>query len=62
MISGQWPDKEAYLIMAGSNVKSGEIVTWLKEDFHLGQGCAMAFCALLKCIKKKVINLNSKPW
>ena len=29
-------------------IKAGEIVTWLKEDFDLGHGHAMAIYALLK--------------
>lgn len=29
-------------------VKAGEIVAWLKEDFDLGHGHAMAIYALLK--------------
>ncbi len=29
-------------------VKAGQIVTWLKEDFELGHGHAMAIFALLK--------------
>ncbi len=29
-------------------VKAGEIVAWLKEDFGLGHGHAMAIVALLK--------------
>ena len=29
-------------------VKAGEIITWLKEDFELGHGHAMAIYALLK--------------
>lgn len=33
------------------DVKAGDIVTWLKEDFDLGQGHAMAIYALLKGIK-----------
>ncbi|OXB03426.1 hypothetical protein B0A75_00345 [Flavobacterium oncorhynchi] len=37
-------------------VKAGEIVNWLKEDFDLGQGHSMAIYALLKGIK----NENSK--
>ena len=32
-------------------VKAGEITTWLKEDFDLGHGHAMAIYALLKGIK-----------
>ncbi len=29
-------------------VRAGQIVTWLKEDFELGHGHAMAIFALLK--------------
>ena len=31
-----------------AGVKAGEIVSWLKEDFGLGHGHAMAIVALLK--------------
>ncbi|MCX7175538.1 MAG: DUF4287 domain-containing protein [Proteobacteria bacterium] len=31
-----------------AGVKAGEIVAWLKEDFELGHGHAMAIFALLK--------------
>jgi hypothetical protein len=31
-----------------ADVKSGEVVTWLKADFDLGHGHAMAIYALLK--------------
>ena len=31
-----------------AGVKAGEIVAWLKEDFELGHGHAMAIVALLK--------------
>ena len=31
-----------------AGVKAGEIVAWLKEDFDLGHGHAMAIVALLK--------------
>jgi hypothetical protein len=34
-------------------VKAGEIVAWLKKDFELGHGHAMAIYALLKGIKKE---------
>ena len=34
------------------NVKASEIVKWLKEDFDLGHGHAMAIYALFKGIKK----------
>ena len=33
-------------------VKAGEIVDWLKKDFNLGHGHAMAIYALFKGIKK----------
>ena len=33
-------------------VKAGEIVQWLKDDFDLGHGHAMAIVALLKGPKK----------
>ena len=33
-------------------VKAGEIVQWLKDDFELGHGHAMAIYALFKGIKK----------
>jgi hypothetical protein len=32
--------------------KAGDIVKWLKEDFDLGHGHAMAIYALLKGMKK----------
>jgi hypothetical protein len=36
-----------------SNVKAGDIVKWLKDDFDLGHGHAMAIFALLKGAKKE---------
>ena len=39
-----------------AEVKANEIVSWLKEDFQLGHGHAMAIYALLKGIKDE----NSK--
>ena len=36
-----------------SATKAGDIVKWLKEDFELGHGHAMAIYALLKGIKKE---------
>jgi len=35
------------------NVKAGDIVQWLKADFGLGHGHAMAIYALLKGIKSE---------
>ena len=34
-------------------VKAGEIVKWLKEEFQLGHGHSMAIYALLKGMKKE---------
>jgi hypothetical protein len=34
------------------SVKAGQIVDWLKKDFNLGHGHAMAIYALFKGIKK----------
>lgn len=34
-------------------VKAGDIVKWLKEEFKLGHGHAMAVYALLKGMKKE---------
>jgi hypothetical protein len=33
-------------------VKAGEIIAWLKEDFDLGHGHAMAIYAVFKGVKK----------
>ncbi len=35
-----------------STVKAAEILAWLKKDYELGHGHAMAIYALLKGIKK----------
>jgi hypothetical protein len=37
-------------------VKAGEIVKWLKDDFGLGRGHAMAIYAALKPAKAKLIR------
>ena len=34
-------------------IKAGEIVQWLKDDFELGHGHAMAIVALLKGAKRE---------
>lgn len=34
------------------DIKAGEIVAWLKQDFELGHGHAMAIVALLKGSQK----------
>ena len=36
-----------------TNVKAGDIVQWLKDDYALGHGHAMAIYALLKGIKNE---------
>ncbi len=36
-----------------TGVKAGEITDWLKKDFDLGHGHAMAIYALLKGVKKE---------
>lgn len=36
-----------------ANIKAGDIVAWLKEDFDLGHGHAMAIFALFKGVKKE---------
>jgi hypothetical protein len=35
------------------SVKAGDIVQWLKNDFQLGHGHAMAIYALFKGVKKE---------
>lgn len=35
------------------DIKAGQIVTWLKADFALGHGHAMAIYALLKGLKSE---------
>ncbi len=37
-----------------ASVKAGEIVKWLKEDFELGHGHAMAIYAVFKKIKQTI--------
>ncbi len=36
-----------------AEVKGGEVLAWLKQDFDLGHGHAMAIVALLKGTKKE---------
>jgi hypothetical protein len=42
--------KKGYLSKDGlrAGIKVGEVVAWLKQDFQLGHGHAMAIVALLK--------------
>jgi hypothetical protein len=35
-------------------VKAGEIINWLKEDFELGHGHAMAIYAVFKKVKQTI--------
>ena len=59
--TGKTPDdfirlarKKAFSDSAGlrNGVKAGDIVSWLKADFELGHGHAMAIVALLKGTKR----------
>ncbi|SIO12358.1 protein of unknown function [Singulisphaera sp. GP187] len=36
-----------------ADIKAGQVVTWLKEDFELGHGHAMAIVAVLKGTKQE---------
>ena len=36
-----------------ASVKAGDIIKWLKDDFDLGHGHAMAIYALFKGVKKE---------
>jgi hypothetical protein len=42
-----------------AGIKVGEVVAWLKEDFQLGHGHAMAIVALLK--GKQVLQPKKAP-
>jgi Domain of unknown function (DUF4287) len=44
-------------------IKAGEIVKWLKEEFGLGHGHAMAIYALLKGVKREISDelVNRRP-
>jgi len=44
--------KKGFLKNGELTVKAGDIVAWLKKDFELGHGHAMAIYALLKGIRK----------
>jgi hypothetical protein len=41
-----------------AGVKAGDIIAWLKKDFDLGHGHAMAIVALLKGARKKIDPLG----
>ena len=48
-------EKKGFIVKGklADGVKAGEIVTWLKTDFELGHGHAMALFALFKGVKKE---------
>lgn len=60
--TGKTPDEFIALAKAkgyGADTKAGEIVAWLKEDFGLGQGHAMALVKVIKSgpqISDKYVN------
>jgi hypothetical protein len=47
-------EKKGFLLKGKlkEEVKAGQIIAWLKEDFSLGHGHAMSIYALLKGVKK----------
>jgi hypothetical protein len=55
--TGKTPDDFISLARARGllepGVKAGQIVAWLKEDFALGHGHAMAIVAVLKKVKER---------
>jgi hypothetical protein len=54
--------KKGYLSRGGLRagiIKVGEVVAWLKQDFQLGHGHAMAIVALLK--GKQVLGPKTAP-
>jgi hypothetical protein len=53
--------KKGYLSTEGlrAGIKVGEVVAWLKQDFQLGHGHAMAIVALLK--GKQVLAPKKAP-
>lgn len=44
-------EEKGFTVNKELKVKAGDITKWLKEDFDLGHGHAMAIYALLKGIK-----------
>src|SRR5438552_4086274 len=43
-----------------SDVKAGEIIAWLKEDFDLGRGHAMAIVDVLKGVNTPVVAPDAR--
>ena len=41
-----------------SSIKAGEIIAWLKKDFDLGHGHAMAIYAVFKGVKQAKLSGN----
>lgn len=49
----QQAEEKGYTVNGVLTAKAGEITKWLKDDFELGHGHAMAIYALLKGIKNE---------
>ena len=41
-------EKKGFTVKGKLTAKAGEVIQWLKDDFELGHGHAMAIVALLK--------------
>ena len=49
----QLAEEKGFTVNGTLKVKATEIITWLKADFELGHGHAMAIFALLKGVKNE---------
>ncbi|TWI95092.1 uncharacterized protein DUF4287 [Mucilaginibacter frigoritolerans] len=49
----QLAEEKGFTENGALKVKAGEIIAWLKADFELGHGHAMAIFALLKGVKNE---------
>ena len=49
----QLAEEKGFTVNGTLKVKAGEIIAWLKADFELGHGHAMAIFALLKGVKNE---------
>jgi len=49
----QLAEEKGFTVNGTLKVKAAEIITWLKADFELGHGHAMAIFALLKGVKNE---------
>ncbi len=59
-MTGKTPNELLVLAKAkgfNADTKVGEVVDWLKEDFELGRGHAMAFFHVLKMERGLVTNM-----